>query len=475
MSAIESKSKIRPQQSCSKCRERKVKCDRNIPCEACIHRGIESECTYLTSPEDRAHISQAEIIDRLRREVAQLRTQLNQTSVRGPSLNRRDRVYARKNKTVGVRGSYTAGSGAAPAPGPGSSGSGSGSRSATGSAEPTEAGSWAGSSPSSISTTTRTNSVTVMSPDSTGSDSGAGGAGYVQQHGYPGSTGSYGTQTTEVDVTTATDSAALGSYLNDDTLPQFHAGSMPAFAPKIPGSGPMQGLSSQHMHPAPDEGLTGLPPNHMYGKQDSPRYDGGPAHTHAQTHMASYHHGGYTQNTYDYSMHTVAKHESSQTYSQPWSQGHSFPQTQTHMPSQPQPQLQVQSPHYPDSTYYPSSIHTNNFAPAPTDSTIYPHPQPHSYHTTSQTQQQTQTYSPPHHPTDYQTHAINSIPDSWKGPDKQALLETLLETITSCDEERVAQVVAVVRTSETPEEAVSGICRVLGISGDGNGVDLSMH
>ncbi|KAJ5900819.1 uncharacterized protein N7473_004889 [Penicillium subrubescens] len=418
MSAIESKSKIRPQQSCSKCRERKVKCDRNIPCEACIHRGIESECTYLTSPEDRAHISQAEIIDRLRREVAQLRTQLNQTSVRGPSLNRRDRVYARKNKTVGVRGSYTAG---------------------------------------------------------TGSDSGAGGAGYVQQHGYPGSTGSYGTQTTEVDVTTATDSAALGSYLNDDTLPQFHAGSMPAFAPKIPGSGPMQGLSSQHMHPAPDEGLTGLPPNHMYGKQDSPRYDGGPAHTHAQTHMASYHHGGYTQNTYDYSMHTVAKHESSQTYSQPWSQGHSFPQTQTHMPSQPQPQLQVQSPHYPDSTYYPSSIHTNNFAPAPTDSTIYPHPQPHSYHTTSQTQQQTQTYSPPHHPTDYQTHAINSIPDSWKGPDKQALLETLLETITSCDEERVAQVVAVVRTSETPEEAVSGICRVLGISGDGNGVDLSMH
>lgn len=98
------------------------------------------------------------------------------------------------------------GSGAAP--GPGSSGSGSGSRSATGSAEPTEAGSWAGSSPSSISTTTRTNSVTVTSPDSTGSDSGAG---YVQQHAYPGSTGSYGTQTAEAKMTTATDSAALGS------------------------------------------------------------------------------------------------------------------------------------------------------------------------------------------------------------------------------------------------------------------------
>jgi hypothetical protein len=33
--------------------------------------------------------------------------------------------------------------------------------------------------------------------------------------------------------------------------------------------------------------------------------------------------------------------------------------------------------------------------------------------------------------------------------------------------------VAVVRTSETPEEAVSGICRVLGISG--NGADVSMQ
>ncbi|GLI74039.1 hypothetical protein PoHVEF18_002273 [Penicillium ochrochloron] len=477
MSAIESKSKIRPQQSCSKCRERKVKCDRNIPCEACIHRGIESECTYLTSPEDRAHISQAEIIDRLRREVAQLRTQLNQTSARGPSPNRRDRAYARKNKAVGVRGSYTVASGSGAAPGPGSSGSGSGSRSATGSAEPTEAGSWAGSSPSSISTTTRTNSVTVTSPDSTGSDSGAG---YVQQHAYPGSTGSYGTQTAEVEMTTATDSAALGSYLNDDTLPQYHAGSMPAFAPKIPGSGPMQGLSSQHMHPAPDEGLTGLPPMHMYGNQDSPGYDGGPAHAHAQqAHMANYHHGGgYTQNqnTYDYTnMHTMAKHDPSRTYAQPWNQGQSFPQTQPQIQSQPQPQphVQPQSHQYRDSTYYPSSIHTNTFAPTPTESTIYPNPHAHSYHTTKPTQTQTQTYSPPHHPTEYQTHAINSIPDSWKGPDKQALLETLLETITSCDEERVAQVVAVVRTSETPEEAVSGICRVLGISG--NGADVSMQ
>jgi hypothetical protein len=39
--------------------------------------------------------------------------------------------------------------------------------------------------------------VTVTSPDSTGSDNGVGGAGYVQQHAYPGST--------------ATDNTALGS------------------------------------------------------------------------------------------------------------------------------------------------------------------------------------------------------------------------------------------------------------------------
>lgn len=53
---------------------------------------------------------------------------------------------------------------------------------------------------------------------------------------------------------------------------------------------------------------------------------------------------------------------------------------------------------------------------------------------------------------------------SWKGEDKQELLETLFETIGSCDEDRVAQVIQVVRMSATPEEAVSGICQVLGIA-----------
>lgn len=60
---------------------------------------------------------------------------------------------------------------------------------------------------------------------------------------------------------------------------------------------------------------------------------------------------------------------------------------------------------------------------------------------------------------------IGSIPDSWKAEGKQELLETLLQTISSCDEKSVAQVVGVVRASATPEAAVSGICQVLGISG----------
>ncbi|KAJ5610952.1 hypothetical protein N7510_007671 [Penicillium lagena] len=56
---------------------------------------------------------------------------------------------------------------------------------------------------------------------------------------------------------------------------------------------------------------------------------------------------------------------------------------------------------------------------------------------------------------------------SWKGRSNQELLETLLDTIGSCDEELVAQVVHVVRASPTPEDAVSGICQVLGIGRPG--------
>lgn len=74
--------------------------------------------------------------------------------------------------------------------------------------------------------------------------------------------------------------------------------------------------------------------------------------------------------------------------------------------------------------------------------------------------------APTHMPRDesFRASPFEAIPDSWKGEGKQELLETLLRTIGSCDEERVDQVVQVVRSSATPEDAVSGICQVLGIS-----------
>lgn len=60
---------------------------------------------------------------------------------------------------------------------------------------------------------------------------------------------------------------------------------------------------------------------------------------------------------------------------------------------------------------------------------------------------------------------INTYTDApfWKGEGKRELLEILLETIGSCDEKYLPQVIRVLRTSPTPEEAVSGVCQVLGI------------
>ncbi|KAL1969677.1 hypothetical protein VTN77DRAFT_8230 [Rasamsonia byssochlamydoides] len=70
------KAKYRPQQSCIKCRERKVKCDRAKPCRACCSRGLQSECEYIANNEDRFHISQADVIENLRREVNRLKRRL---------------------------------------------------------------------------------------------------------------------------------------------------------------------------------------------------------------------------------------------------------------------------------------------------------------------------------------------------------------------------------------------------------------
>ncbi|KAH8696629.1 hypothetical protein BGW36DRAFT_428625 [Talaromyces proteolyticus] len=82
------KTKHRPQQSCIKCRERKVKCDREKPCRSCIARGWQDECQYLRDDEDRQQISQADEIDALRKELNRLKrryTDVQQTSSESPT------------------------------------------------------------------------------------------------------------------------------------------------------------------------------------------------------------------------------------------------------------------------------------------------------------------------------------------------------------------------------------------------------
>lgn len=155
-------------------------CDRSRPCHACIIRGLEAECTYLATAEDHAQINQAEIIDRLRREVAQLRGQLSQGPAprQGPSPGsiRRRHDYARKYGGGGGGGGASNGDSRRRN---GYAGNRVAQRqtNTAGSVNGVEnEGSWAGSSPSSTTTTmTNSNSVTMTmtmtSPDSTGTGS----------------------------------------------------------------------------------------------------------------------------------------------------------------------------------------------------------------------------------------------------------------------------------------------------------------
>ncbi|OKL64020.1 hypothetical protein UA08_00241 [Talaromyces atroroseus] len=66
----------RLQQSCTRCRERKIKCDRNSPCRACVARNCQDECEYVRTNEDRYHISKAKEIEGLRRELKHLKRRL---------------------------------------------------------------------------------------------------------------------------------------------------------------------------------------------------------------------------------------------------------------------------------------------------------------------------------------------------------------------------------------------------------------
>ncbi|KAJ5106736.1 hypothetical protein N7456_003411 [Penicillium angulare] len=448
----DSKTKIRPQQSCLKCRERKVKCDRSIPCHACIIRGLEAECTYLTTPEDREHISQAEIIDRLRREVAQLRTQLTQgPKPKSKPLPGRNRApYSRPTgyaKHGSLQETDNVLMGAEDVAGvPGVAGAGAGVGASTGAGAGTDFGdaSWSASSPSSTGTRTYS-AMTVNSPDSMGS-------GPSESHaGFSATAAPFGAQIGAGDaITTGTGSGTVfvgASLLDNSCLSNSQAGGIPAFAPgDIPTS-----MLMQTIHAQSSGDLSSMPVAQVYQHERPHNYTMENQMTTQYGHAHPDHSPDYLQgdlNPMNSNMATMSDYKQAQTYHQgqeqhphysQWEQAHNF------APVQP----------YTESSYY-SSPSSNNAA---VHTSMAQDPNIHS-------QQALHIQSSSTHFPIHENHPLSGvpIPTSWKVDGKQELLETLLETIGSCEEVRVAQVVQVVRASATPEEAVSGICQVLGIS-----------
>ncbi|CAG8052899.1 unnamed protein product [Penicillium nalgiovense] len=466
----ESKTKIRPQQSCLRCRERKVKCDRSIPCHACIIRGLEAECTYLTTAEDRAHISQSEIINQLRREVAQLRGHLNQASpepshsqsqtqtqrqrscpdqgagpipTKGPNWTQYAPAHTSYNHYTQIHGN---GSGYA-------TGAGAGSASARGTPDTGE-GSWRGSSPSS-SITTMTNSATVTSPDSTGSENGAGSMSALSRSAsasasaYPAATG-YAPQVAELDGPTTVEPLAFGNALEDTTMFGCCTGGM-AFAPggmsgTVPV--PMQSLPVHGLHA--QDAMLGMHHSPFYGaNSDDHMLDGGKALPYLQ-------HTGYPA---PIPTSTVTHYGEEYSIRNEDDRPHAYHQWGQDAHGNPNPSSN-QFPHshiYQTPSHYSTINPFTNIAATNTDINTYADapfslPTPPSVAASPSSQDRP---SP--------TTIMNSMPSSWKGEGKRELLEILLETIGSCDEQHLPQVIRVLRTSPTPEEAVSGVCQVLGI------------
>ncbi|UPX11978.1 uncharacterized protein EKO05_0002556 [Ascochyta rabiei] len=78
--------KQQPQQSrqllsCTKCRERKVKCDRTKPCSACCARGAPKECHFVAEGGDYAPIQQSYELRKLRAENLRLKERLRTSRV----------------------------------------------------------------------------------------------------------------------------------------------------------------------------------------------------------------------------------------------------------------------------------------------------------------------------------------------------------------------------------------------------------
>ncbi|KAJ5102057.1 transcriptional regulator family: Fungal Specific TF [Penicillium alfredii] len=428
MSPTDSRTKVRPQQSCLKCRERKVKCDRSIPCHACIARGIESECTYLTTAEDRAHISQAEIIEQLRREVRQLRGRLDQ-SARAPIQNHSQKQNQSQSQSQSHNQDQRPF-----APTDQGYGYGYGANTHAGAALPdaTEH-TWRGSSPSS-STTTMTNSMTVTSPDSTGSE--GGGPAVSAQNTYPfpttvtTTTAPYGPQVAEMD--------ALGSAPES-----FHMLDDPTISACFSGEGNMTVFSGGEV-----SGLTTMTTGGLT----------------LQPHSVAVQAPLYGADSPDYGTNTLHSYMGSQgDYAARYGQTTALPRTNE------EEQVHAYHPSGPwGQDAYAPGLPPSQHSPSPYSSSSIPlHSHPNTVALISQSPAVAGGHLTPASIRASLSSPAHAPSTSWKGQGKQALLETLLGTIGSCDEQQVAQVVQVVRASPTPEAAVSGVCQVLGIGGVG--------
>ncbi|KAF2657015.1 hypothetical protein K491DRAFT_743597 [Lophiostoma macrostomum CBS 122681] len=67
--------------SCTKCRERKVKCDRTKPCSACCARGQPKECQFVAEGGDYAPIQQSYELRKLRTENLRLKERLRASKI----------------------------------------------------------------------------------------------------------------------------------------------------------------------------------------------------------------------------------------------------------------------------------------------------------------------------------------------------------------------------------------------------------
>jgi hypothetical protein len=67
--------------SCTKCRERKVKCDRTKPCSACCARGAPKECHFVAEGGDYAPIQQSYELRKLRAENLRLKERLRTSKI----------------------------------------------------------------------------------------------------------------------------------------------------------------------------------------------------------------------------------------------------------------------------------------------------------------------------------------------------------------------------------------------------------